>query len=383
MLVQGTMRLFVTVAALALTIPGAADATPGCGGVPAAPAGLPAPVAITTSCGVYKVSETGDVTVGPAPTVQVQSPAGTYVDRRGRRIVVIREGQLVWRSKHAFSRALQLGGAAVSAGDVAFSFVSGRLWVARLAGVEHAVGSGESPLGWTVNGTLLTTRFSPLDDAPLYVRAEDGSHRRLIAARTRGLSFDEATKTAWFFSQGALATSNGGTARVVVNLHALGLGPQPFFELLDAGLVALGGQRRLVVLRRDGALFAATALPSGFGATYLLTSRLTVDGDRIAFTLGNLADGGDVTTERVFVLRAGEMQATQVLQAELDGTPCGPPSIVAWKGDWLLYSAPEGRAVAIDTADASRFVDLSSFVMSLPGIAPDEDGLVDFAVAWG
>jgi hypothetical protein len=379
------MRLVVIAAALGLAAPGAAHATPGCsGGVPAAPSGLPAPVAVTTACGVYTVSPSGAVIFGPRPAPQVQPSAGTYVDRRGRHIVAVSGGRIVWRSRHVFSRALYLAGGAVGAGDVAFSFAGGRLWVAPIGGAEHPVGWGENPLGWSAYADLLTTVFSSSGDGPLYVRAEDGSRRRTIAADTRGLRFDDATSTAWFFSAGALETSDGRALTAVARLRPLRLGAQPFFELLDGGLVAVSGQRRLVVLRRDGTSVAATALPkpTGFDATNLLTSGFSLDGDRVAFTVGNLDDGGDVATERVFVLRAGETQATQVFQAELDGTPCGPPSTVTWNGDWLLYSAPEGRAAAIDTADTSRSVDLSSFVSALPGIAPDEDGLVSFDADW-
>ncbi|MGB2954290.1 MAG: hypothetical protein WBB74_12995 [Gaiellaceae bacterium] len=382
------MRVFFAAVVAAVAAPGAAHAAPNCAGaVPSAPAGLPSPVAVTTVCGVYTVSAAGTVSVGPARTLQAPPTDRTFLGRRGRHVVLISDGRIIWQSQRSFPRSLAVGNVALTLPDIAFSFQGGRrLWVARLGRAEQPVALNESPYAWTANRGLLTTRWiGPGDLSSLLVRTEDGSHPRLIAARARMLTFDDATQTLWFFSRGALVRSDGRTTTTIAKLSALGMGRNTYFELLDSGLIAVAGENRIAILRRDGSVFAASDLsqPRGVGTALELTGRPVVAADTVAFAVGEVDGGGLTPVEHVFVLHAGDTKATEVLRTRVEDNPCGRYAGLEWNGDWLLYTDGE-RATAIDTTDAGRSVDLSAFLLGLPGVGLDEEGSLSGLgdVAW-
>ncbi|HKD32560.1 MAG TPA: hypothetical protein VKB73_03715 [Gaiellaceae bacterium] len=118
--------------------------------LPSAPAGLPAPVVLRTTCGAYRAAPDG--TLVPARPVRAPwwSPPGFRVAVRDGHVVVIKEGSVRWRSRRVYTvDSSEFDSVAFAPNKVAFSFIHGRLWVSRFDGHEHAVGWNEGALVWT------------------------------------------------------------------------------------------------------------------------------------------------------------------------------------------------------------------------------------------
>ncbi len=144
------------------------------------------------------------------------------------------------------------------------------------------------------------------------------------------------------------------------------------------GFIALRGQRRLVVVRRDGAVISSTALPH----LKLRTDRVSRDaaadarGD-VAFTAtrGNTAYASK-GTETVYLLPRGAHTARPLYRKRIAFAVCERQATVVWHGAWLLYTASEGYAVAVNAA-TRRVDDLSSTIARLPGMDAQ-----DFSANW-
>src|SRR5947208_532498 len=96
-------RFLVAAAFLALAWPGSASATRCDAPRPAAPAGLPAPVLVTTDCGTYAID--GDGQVVAAPSIHASPPF--RIERRFGHLVLIEQGLVVWRSRRIFNHTLR------------------------------------------------------------------------------------------------------------------------------------------------------------------------------------------------------------------------------------------------------------------------------------
>jgi hypothetical protein len=336
------MHIVAAVAAAACGIP-----------LPSAPAGLPAPVVVETICGDYAIASDGRVTTAPRPRPEA-SPV--QIDRRFGHIVVIRDGKVVWRSRRTFPRAMDsLDSFAVGTRDVAFSFMRGRLWVARLNGPERPVARHEGAVGWTSNNDLLTLRRRKRRN-DIFVRREGGSNPRLVARAPRTMWFDQATARVLYVTASAsLVRSDGRSSVALANLHDLGTGPAASIDFVEKGLIALTGSGRLVVLRPDGSVFASTSTPSGPIISFAPAR------DRIAF----------VTHTHAFVLREGATSATEILPEEVRIDGCGGPNL-SWHDSWLLYvDGFDGKVVALDSDDRATTIDLGETIARLPGAGRD------------
>jgi len=97
----------------------------------------------------------------------------------------------------------------------------------------------------------------------------------------------------------------------------------------------------------------------------------------VAFTStrGNTAYGS-VRTETVYLLRRGARAVQPVHRKRVAFAVCERQATVSWRGRWLLYTASEGPAVAVNTS-MRRAVDFSSTIASLPG-----DGAQDVTASW-
>jgi hypothetical protein len=141
------------------------------------------------------------------------------------------------------------------------------------------------------------------------------------------------------------------------------------------GLVELQGERRLVLVRPDGSLFASTPLPRDQGQPDGPSSQLQIAprADAVAFTVafGRTDNPGTTRrvggTEIVYVLRSGADVATPVHVEHVAFAACEAGASLQWHGSWLLYSNTEGNLAAIDTAGAHRTMELSGFVRDLLG----------------
>jgi hypothetical protein len=70
-------------------------------------------------------------------------------------------------------------------------------------------------------------------------------------------------------------------------------------------------------------------------------------------TPGNTAYG-PAGSETVYLLSAGASTAQAIYRERVDFAVCERQPELAWHGAWLLYSASEGYAAAIDTSQPGR-----------------------------
>jgi hypothetical protein len=89
----------------------------------------------------------------------------------------------------------------------------------------------------------------------------------------------------------------------------------------------------------------------------------------VIFTATHWADenaGGGPGWEGVYRLASGEGRAQLLFGRRLDIAMCAHSAQFSWRGRWLLYSACEGRVVAIDTAGRHAPIVLTSLVRTIP-----------------
>jgi hypothetical protein len=279
---------------------------------------------------------------------------------------------MLWRShaRYPTSRGSGVGAVAVWQGRVAFSFAvppAGWRWptlyVARLGGAERAVARGETPIGWTAGGSLVTWGHAG------FLRVRDGAGRsvRTLAVSVYTFVFDPGSHALFFLANGRLERFDGRRLRSLLRLTAVGLSAPLTIQPAGA-FVALRSRRRLVVIRRDGVVVSSTALPHLKLSTDRVSSEVAADGaGNVAFTAtrGNTADGS-TGVETVYLLRPGANVAQPLYRKRLAFAVCERQATLAWRGRWLLYSASEGYAAAIDTL-SRRAIDLSNTIAKLPG----------------
>jgi hypothetical protein len=380
----------VAVAALVAADTGGAGTAVSCRrAVAGAPAGLPAAVVLTTDCGRYQVTPNGRVRFLGGRLVPVPARSSWYMDLtwyriENGRLLVGRRHRLVWRSQGRFvaARGEGVGAIALSPTRVAFSFFTGRtptLYLARLDGAEEQIARGETPLGWTRTGALLT--LSSRGEV-IRVRSASGRLQRTLSGDVFNFVFDRLGGALVYVAHGTLERFDGGRVRVLARLPELRLGGRPLLTAL-AGVLVVSGSRRLVVLRADGSLLSSTRLPRPRAHADWAPGALAADrnGD-VAFTAtrGNTAYGSS-GSESVYMLPTGARSARAIHREHVDFAVCERGAELAWRGEWLLYSASEGYAAAIDTAKPGRFVELSRLVRRLPGMTGGGGDVFD--AAWG
>lgn len=390
---KGLMTGLVLIAGLAM--PGAAPAAPNCAGpLPETPSGLPAPVLITTSCGRYKAVPGGAVvTAPPTPTVR---RGGFWwpqedVGWRNGHVYVIRNGEVIWRSRRAFAPPYET---AAGPEAVAFSIWGGGLWIARFDGREHRVGRGnEYPVVWTGAQILLTLQWHK-GSGEVFARPESGVFRKRLASRVRAWAVESQSATLFFTTADRrLRRADGLQTHVFADLDSLGFRGGVLLDALGDGLIALKGSDRIVVLRRDGSRFAMSLFPGLKRTSWGLGwfgSAVVGDG-AIAFVIDEPDGEANDASDNVFVLREGASSATRLLSGWNQGDVCGHWINLSWRGPWLLYSTSEARVVLFDLADLGHSLDLTAFASDLPGVSPvqapgastGEDGYVDnFDITW-
>jgi hypothetical protein len=369
-------------------VPGpASQAAEQCGSaLPAAPAGLPAPVVFRTTCGSYRARGDGAVTHTHAVRSPWGAPSRFRIGVRDDHVVLVEDGRVRWRSKRVFtSPESDFDSVAFGKHSLAFSFVHGRLWVSRLDAHEHAVGWSEGALAWTKRGDLLTVRLRHRKPN-LAVRDRNGLHPRLIARQPKNYLVDDATETVIYVTAfGSLVRSDGRTKQILANLGSLGFGLRATLEVLPRNMLAISSPERLALLRGDGSVFAAMDYPAApAGLTYGWAT-FAVGDKRVAVAVELANRKGTLGEDVLFVLKAGDRQGHQVAREQTQWAGCGWMVTLLWHGDWLLYSDSFVEVLAIDTNGGGR-VDLSETARQLPGVHIDEDsGMyvgLDFAV-WG
>src|SRR5437667_198875 len=225
--------------------------------MPARAARLPAPIVVTTDCGRFRIDERGRVSFHHGFALPV--PAGTsyYMDLtwyrlRGGHLIIGHRKRTLWHSRARFrGRYVDIGAVASSRAAVAFSIFHGRrqsLFVARQGQAERLVATGETPLGFTSRGVLISLRRWTL----LLRGGPDWRPRRLIRGATN-VVFDHAAQAVYFVAGGRLGRQraylsaprgNEGGARGVPGANELRRLRARSRARLARSLAALLGQRR-------------------------------------------------------------------------------------------------------------------------------------------
>src|SRR5689334_18283252 len=145
--------------------------------LPAGIARLPARVALDAGCGLVVLGPGARVVLRPRPRPTygpgAQAAPGVGVTFRGRHVVMVRGGRVVWRSRWTFlageraGRFTTISAADWSAGRLAYAVSrwSGRprrerrlVFVVRRGGAERRVETDGFPVGWTARGLLTIAR---------------------------------------------------------------------------------------------------------------------------------------------------------------------------------------------------------------------------------
>jgi hypothetical protein len=353
---------------------------------------LPAPIVVTTDCGRYRFDRSGRVSYRRGFALPVPPGTTAYypdltwyrvrADHRYGRLTIGHGKHTLWRSHgRRFRDAQDSGVGAVVSGRtaVAFSVFHGRrlyLYAARLGQAERLVATGETPLGFTAGGALVSERLRTL----LLRRGPVWRPRRLWSG-AGDVVFDHAARAVYFVRRGRLERFDDSGVTRLATLTSLRVGRRPQIEPLGR-LVGVHSSSRLVVLRADGSVFASTALPRPARHADVVSSALAADADAdaVAFTVthGNSAYGSR-GSELVYLLRPGETAARVVFRERLRFAVCERAAELAWRGRRLLYSTSEGHVALIDTRRPARSVDLSKTVARLPGMGGDGGR---FDVSW-
>lgn len=344
---------------------------------------LPAAVKVVTGCATFTISPDGRVGVAPTPRAIGQGVASTLlagtgapVVQQGKRIAILAGGRVIWRSRGRF-RAIGVF-ALLGRRSIAFSYEhftkrgeQTSLYVAPRTGREQRAATNEQLLGWTATGELLTVRF----EHGVYVRSSSGRLLRRASGRLRWLQFDQSTRTLLAISwQGILERYHDRRWAPIANLPELGLGRHTMFEQLDGGLVGLLDGRRVVLLHRDGSLFASARFAAGnvAGESGLVASRT---GTVVAFVVSHGTAAQPRGSESVELLREHERRAHTLYQGSVPGRQCGRWATLAWRGSWLLYSVTSGKTLLLDS-HGDRRLDLTAVVHELSPTNPR-------SISWG
>jgi hypothetical protein len=369
---------FAAAAALALLVAREGLAAGSCASrAPVTAARLPVPVVVTTDCGRYRFDRGGRVSFRRGFALPVPPRANYYMDLTWYRVdgghLTIGHGmRTLWHSRGRFARYADMGVVASSRAAIAYSIFHGRrqsLFVALLCQPERLVAIGETPLGFTSEGGLVTERR-----ATLLLRGGPGWQARRVVSGASDVVFDHAMRSVFFVAQDQLERFDGVRVRRLATLGSLHVGPRPQIEPLGR-LVGLHSARRLVVLRLDGSVFASTPLPRPLMRVDRVSSALVADAEAgaVAFTAtrGNTA-GGSVGDELVYLLRSRATAARVIYRERLRFAVCERAADVSWHGRWLLYSSSEGRVALLDTVRPEQSIDLSATVARLSGMGGDE-----------
>lgn len=349
--------------------------------LPPAPVGLPAPVAVTTRCGRFRLEPSGNVVFERARTSPVPRVAQGYSPQdltwygfaRGH-LLIGRGLRQLWRSHDRYPGTYpgNVDAVVLGPGELAFSYYVSfrkppRLYFARYRGRERVVARGETPLTFLASRKLIAWRER---GRALVLRASSGRLERLIATNVAALQVDRRSGLLLFRTGDDLLLFDGDAVRELASLRSLGLNRRTtLVELLGRHVAAHDGNR-LVVLDYEGHVVSSTALPGRIESADRVSSPIVANaaGTAVAYTatLGNTAYGSQ-GRETVYVLSAGEQRARPVFSEDLEFKLCERMASLAWRGSWLLYSNSEQRAAVVDSSAEAAPVELSGVIARLPG----------------
>jgi hypothetical protein len=353
----------------------------------AVPPNLPWPVVLTTGCGRFVVSLKGLVTRAPADTGQTADPgyrvpagADSWVGVEGGHVVFVNGGKRVWRSAGAAFDAQNLGTAVHGDGWLAFSIYAANdpspLYMTKGGEPEHVLGHNEDPLVATRWGGFMTSRWRADGSYPdLLSRRGDGSLVSIVARRVTSI-FPERRGTVLYERARKLWRTDGMHLTLLADLSLLGRSKYVNVEPLQDGRILVSGTSRIAILRSNGRTESAAALapiPKG-GWGFIGIHTVEPGGKALVVTATRWNDesmGGGPGWEGVYVLRPGAQEAHLLFGRKLNIAVCAHSATLSWHERWLLYSACEGRVVAIDTTGRHAPLFLSRLARLVP--EPDEE----------
>lgn len=348
---------------------------------------LPAAIRISTSCGSFVLARDGRlvrVSSDPPPAPWLATN-GVWSRSDHGRLVVGRGDRMFWRSPGRFPNARTVDDVVLGRDELAFSTLrrTSELYVAPLAGHEHLVAAGEFPLGLAPDGFYAWR----LRGAELVLRSSTGRLRGTIARFVGTHAFVPDSRSLLFVEHGRLLRAHGTDVETIVDLSRLGP-PTPHLQILPLGrLIGLEGERRLVVLRPDGSIFASTPLPFASDRVEFVSGSPVASpgGTAVAFAAIRGDSLGQYQVmergvETIYVLRPGAHTAAAVVKQRTWFDVCGHSADLVWHGNWLLYAADGGGAAAVEV-DSGRVTGLSSIVRRVPGF-PRPDPAGSFAIGW-
>jgi hypothetical protein len=369
--------LFVIPVAIAVLAPGSLGDQRGsaCASAVCVTTRIPGPITIVAGRTALRIGRDGRVErVRPAPQPFPRDGAwfpgtDTWYAIRAGHLVVGRGRKALWRSRELFAGRDRPGVVAAGPSGVAYQH-DHKLYVAALGGAERPVARRELPLGWTAGG-LYTYSYGR---RALLLRSDSGGLVQVLARLAPSSNYAVAGGTLYFIDRGVLSSARGAQTRRLASLRALGLAATAWMQPLGP-LVELQDQRRLVVVRDDGSLFASIPLPRIDGHAENISSSLETASraTAVAFTAayGHGADPnagrGPRGTETVYVLRAGGRGAQALHTERLQFAVCERGADVQWRGRWLLYGNSEGHVAVIDSTGRHRAIELTSVARRLAG----------------
>jgi len=295
-------------------------------------------------------------------------------------VVFVQAGRIVWRSAGGAFDAQNLGAAVRSHGWVAFSMYAGDdpspLFMTRGGEPEHVLGHNEDPLVATRWGGFMTSRWRADGSYPdLVSRRGDGSLVSIVARRVTSM-FPERRGTVLYERAQKLWRTDGMNSTLLADLSSLGYSKYVNVEPLGDGRILVGGTNRIAVLRPNGRTESAAALApihkGGWGFIGIHTVEPWGKAIVVAVTRWNAESmGGGPGWEGVYLLRPGATRAHLLFGRKLNIAVCAHSATFSWHERWLLYSACEGRVVAVDITGRHAPLFLSRLARAIP--EPEEE----------
>lgn len=352
--------------------------------LPPVPAGLPAPVVVTTDCGRFELEPSGTATFkGPLRSPVPRLARAYWIDLRWYgyshgHLLIGKQMRRLWRSAGLYHdrHASAVGNVAVGASGVAFSFFRGRhsrLYLARYGRAERPVARDETPLALTGSGNLVTWRDR---SGALLLRSRSGLLARQLSPHAVEPQADAAGRVIWR-ARGTIFVFDGSRARALASLARLGIAGVPVIEPLGR-LIAVHDRRRLVLVDYAGRVVASTVLPRDRYARDGVSS--SVSANRSWKAVAYTVTSRNLARETVYVLEAGERHARPLFTERIDFAGCERAAWLAWSDGWLLYGNSQQEAAVIDSSAEGAAIELGGVIARLPGSRPDRNEV--FQIGW-
>ena len=368
--------LFVSTLALAFVPGGPASSAHPCLAEPPHGPAVPAPIVLSSTCGMFWLSTDGRVLRLPRRWLAHHGSGtgrrfGAHLrlrTTRDGRIHLFLPRRMLWRSAGLYRNSVS----AVAFGPRLFAFSSyGRgVFLTDLRSPEHRVVSARNAylLDFTRAGRLLAVSGRTV----ILVSRRGDIVGRDTFSPSRGLSFDSTSDTLYFVTPAnVLATLRSTKVRRVASVAGIA----GSFGLAQPDLLTWGTEHAITVTTRRAEIVASAKWDPELGSADLGV-RASSDGMLFAFRVTSAKPrrrnaGAGNAGAGVFVLRRDEHDAREVYRQRYVQVGCGVGGNLSWHGHNLLYDSGQGHAVILQPDTAAR-VSLLQLEERLPKRASSE-----------